>query len=126
MKQVIQTDKAPKAIGSYSQAICAGNTVYLSGQIGLDPATGELVSEDILAQLEQVLKNLSVVAEAAGGSLADIVKLNVYLIDFSDFSVLNDVMKKHFELPFPARAAVQVSALPKGARIEVDGVMVLE
>ena len=124
-RQRIQTDAAPKAIGSYSQAIRTGNTVYLSGQIPLDPATAKLVEGPIDRQIERVFENLRAVAQAAGGSLAEIAKLNVYLTDLSNFPHVNEVMKRFFSEPFPARAAVGVAALPLGAAVEIDAVLVL-
>lgn len=120
------TDRAPRAIGTYSQAVRAGSTVYLSGQIPLDPATMEMVGGGTREQIERVFQNLGAVAEASGGSLADIVKLNVYLTDLNDFPLVNEVMAQHFREPFPARAAVGVAALPKGARVEVEAVMVID
>ena len=123
-KQIVSTTKAPAAIGTYSQAVRVGDTVSLSGQIGLDPATGQLV-EGIDAQIVRVFDNLKAVAEAAGGSLAELVKLNVYLTDLSNFPKVNETMVKIFREPFPARAAVGVAALPRGALIEADGVLVL-
>lgn len=124
-KQIIQTPHAPAAIGTYSQAVKTGNTVYLSGQIGLDPTSMQLV-EGIDAQIHQVFKNLSAVAEAAGGSLADVVKLNVFLTDLSHFARVNETMAGYFQPPFPARAAVGVKELPKSALVEADAVMVVE
>ena len=126
--QTIQTDQAPAAIGTYSQAVrtSAAQTVYLSGQIPLHPQTMELVGDDFTTQAHQVFKNLRAVTEAAGGSLADCVKLNIYLVDLDQFQILNEVMAEYFNTPYPARAAIQVSALPKGAAIEIDGVMALE
>jgi reactive intermediate/imine deaminase len=121
----ISTDKAPAAIGTYSQAVRAGDTVYLSGQIPLDPATMEVVQGGIDAQIRRVFDNLAAVAQAAGGSLDDIVKLNVYLMDFGDFAKLNEIMTAHFREPYPARAAIGVASLPRGAPIEVDAVMVV-
>ncbi len=123
-RQVIRTDKAPAAIGTYSQAIRAGTTVYLSGQIPLDPANMELVSGGMRAQIERVFQNLQAVAQAAGGTLADIVKLNVYLTDLSHFALVNEVMAAFFSEPYPARAAIGVAALPRGAHIEIDAIMV--
>ncbi len=123
-RQIISTRDAPDAIGTYSQAVRAGDTVYLSGQIGLDPATMEMV-EGTREQIEQVFRNLAAVAAAAGGSLADVVKLNVYLTDLGNFPLVNEVMAQHFSEPYPARAAVGVAALPKDAQVEVEGVMVL-
>jgi len=123
-KEVIHTGNAPAAIGPYSQAIRAGNTVYLSGQLGLDPATGNL-REGIEAQTRQVLDNLQAVAMAAGGSLDDIVKLTLLLTDLGDFAKVNEIMASRFNQPYPARATYQVAALPKAGRIEVEGVLVL-
>lgn len=120
----IQTDLAPAAIGTYSQAIESGDLVFLSGQIPLNPATMDLVSDDIQDQIEQVFRNLSAVCEAAGGGLNQILKLQVYLTDLSHFSKVNEVMWKYFTEPYPARAVIGVSALPKGAQVEVDGIMV--
>jgi|GEM_PF-991718 len=114
-KQIIHSDQAPAAIGAYSQAVRAGNTVYLSGQIPLDPASMEMVAGGFAEQAHQVFKNLRAVCEAAGGSLNDIVKLNAYLTDLSDFAVFNQVMAEYFAQPYPARAAVGVAALPRGA-----------
>ncbi|MBF7053612.1 RidA family protein [Halomonas sp. KAO] len=124
-KAVINTEKAPAAIGPYSQAIKAGNTVYLSGQIPLDPATMELVSDDFEAQARQVFTNLRAVCEEAAGSLQDIVKLNLYLVDLGQFAVVNAMMEEFFEKPYPARAAIGVKALPKGAQFEAEGVMII-
>ncbi|WP_438765434.1 RidA family protein [Kushneria sp. TE3] len=124
-RAAIHTDRAPKAIGPYSQAIKAGNTVYLSGQIPLDPETMEMVSEDIEAQAHQVFKNMQAVCEEAAGSMADIVKLNLYLTDLSHFATVNSVMEQYFQPPYPARAAVGVKELPKGSLFEAEGVMVL-
>lgn len=123
-KTIISSPDAPAAIGTYSQAVRVGDTVYLSGQIGLDPQTMALV-EGIDAQIERVFTNLKAVAEAAGGTLADIVKLNVYLVDLDDFGKVNEAMTRYFSAPFPARAAVGVAALPRGARVEADAVLVL-
>lgn len=123
-KEVVHTGSAPAAIGPYSQAIRAGNTVYLSGQLGLDPATGSL-REGIEAQTRQVLDNLQAVAAAAGGSLDDIVKLTLLLVDLGDFAKVNEIMATRFNQPYPARATYQVAALPKAGRIEVEGVLVL-
>ncbi|MEE9344560.1 MAG: RidA family protein [Methylococcales bacterium] len=125
MKQVIQTDAAPKAIGAYSQAVKIDNTVYLSGQIPLDPQTMELIDGDIEQQICRVFDNLQAVAVAAHGSLEAIVKLNVYLTDLINFPIVNQVMAEYFSEPFPARAAVGVAALPKGAAVEIDAVMVI-
>ncbi len=124
-REVIFTEKAPAAIGTYSQAIRTGKTVYLSGQIPLVPETMELVAGDMEAQISRVFDNLQAVAEAAGGTLADIVKLNIYLIDLSHFPLVNEVMARYFTEPYPARAAVGVAALPKGAVVEMDAVMEL-
>ncbi|NOZ10384.1 MAG: RidA family protein [Gammaproteobacteria bacterium] len=125
-REIIKTDQAPQAIGTYSQAVKVGATVYLSGQIPLHPESMELVSGDIRVQIERVFDNLSAVAVAASGSLGDIVKLNVFLTDLSHFSVVNEVMGEYFQEPYPARAAVGVAALPKGAEVEMDAVMVRE
>ncbi len=124
-KSVIQTNNAPAAIGTYSQAVKAGNTVYLSGQIPLDPTTMTMISDDFEAQAEQVFKNVKAVVEAAGGSMSNLVKVNIFLTDLGQFAKVNEIMAKYFEQPYPARAAVQVSALPKEAQIEIDGVLVL-
>ncbi|KJZ17255.1 MULTISPECIES: RidA family protein [unclassified Halomonas] len=124
-KAVINTDQAPAAIGPYAQAIKAGNTVYMSGQIPLDPATMELVSDDFEAQARQVFTNLKAVCEEAAGTLQDIVKLNLYLIDLDNFATVNKVMEEVFTKPYPARAAVGVKALPKGAQFEAEAVMVI-
>eukprot|EP01031_Cornospumella_fuschlensis_P005445 gene5445-6778_t len=121
-KTVINSDKAPAAIGTYSQAIKAGNTVYMSGQIPLDPKTMELV-EGFEAQTVQVFENLKAVAEAAGGSLKDIVKLNIFLTDLSHFAKVNEVMGRYFEQPYPARAAIGVAALPRGSQVEMDAIL---
>ena len=123
-KRVISTDQAPAAIGTYSQAVEAGGTVYLSGQIPLDPQSMELV-EDVRGQIHQVFRNLSAVAQAAGGSLQDAVRLTVYLTDLADFGTVNEVMAEYIAEPYPARAAIGVAALPRGARVEVDAVLVL-
>ena len=123
-KTIISTVNAPAAIGTYSQAVRVGDTVYLSGQIGLDPATMQLV-DGIDAQVIRVFENLKAVVEAAGGSLADVVKLNVYLTDLANFAKVNEAMATYFSEPFPARAAVGVAALPRGGLVEADGVMVL-
>ncbi len=124
-RQTIHTDRAPQAIGTYSQAVRAGDTVYLSGQIPLDPSTMELVDGGMEAQITRVFDNLAAVAEAAGGSLADVVKLNVFLTDLGDFPLVNEVMARYFSEPYPARAAIGVAALPRGARVEMDAVMIL-
>lgn len=123
--QPIHTQLAPEAIGTYSQAIKCGNTVYLSGQIPLDPETMQICSQDIKLQITQVLENLSAVCEAAGGSLSHVAKLNVFLTDLSHFPLINEAMSRYFVAPYPARAAIQVSALPRGAKVEIDGIMVL-
>ena len=125
MKKQIETQNAPAAIGAYSQAIQAGQTIYLSGQIPLDPQTMVLVSGDLLMQTERVIKNLKEVAEAAGGSLNHIVKLSVYLIDLTHMPMINEVITKHFKMPYPARTSIQVAALPKGAEVEIDAIMIL-
>lgn len=125
-KEIISTDRAPKAIGTYSQAVRAGNTVYLSGQIPLDPATMLLVEGPIDGQIRRVFENLKAVAEAAGGSFADVVKLNVFLTDLGHFGRVNEIMAEYFAEPYPARAAIGVAALPRGAAVEVDAVLVLE
>jgi reactive intermediate/imine deaminase len=125
MKTQIFTSKAPKAIGTYSQAIKVDQTVYLSGQIPLDPATMELVSNDFTAQAKQVFTNLQEVAAAAGGSLDGVVKLTIYLTDLAQFPLVNGVMEQFFTAPYPARATIQISALPKGAQIEVDAILVI-
>ena len=125
-RTIIQTDKAPQAIGTYSQAVKTGNTVYLSGQIPLIPETMELVDGDMEAQIRRVFDNLSEVAQSAGGSLAEIAKLNVFLTDLSHFPLVNQIMAEYFQEPYPARAAVGVAALPKGADVEMDAIMVLD
>ena len=121
----IHTHLAPEAIGTYSQAIQCGETVYLSGQIPLDPETMQLCSDDIKLQITQVLENLAAVCEAAGGSLSKIVKLNVFLTDMSHFSLVNEAMTRYFAAPYPARAAIGVSSLPRGSKVEMDGILVL-
>ncbi|KTC77038.1 RidA family protein [Legionella brunensis] len=123
--QPIHSDLAPAAIGTYSQAIRCGNTVYLSGQIPLDPKTMQLCSTEVRMQINQVFDNLMAVCEAAGGSLANLVKLTVYLTDLSHFPLVNEAMTRYFAEPYPARAAIGVSALPRGAQVEVEGIMVL-
>ena len=123
-KQIISTPNAPAAIGTYSQAVKVGDTVYLSGQIGLDPATMQMV-EGIEDQVHRVFCNLKAVAEAAGGSLADVVKLNIFLTDLANFAKVNEIMAQYFAQPYPARAAVGVKELPRGALVEADGVLVL-
>lgn len=120
----IQTNEAPAAIGTYSQAIKAGNMIFLSGQIPLDAATGELIDGDVRAQVEQVFRNLKAVAEAAGSSMQNAVKITVYLTDLGDFATVNEVMDTYFKQPFPARAALGVAALPRGAAVEADAILV--
>lgn len=124
-KEVISSNKAPQAIGTYSQAVKVGDTVYLSGQIPLVPGMMELEKGDIRAQVARVFENLQAVANAAGGSLSDVVKLNVFLTDLANFPVVNEVMTKYFQEPYPARAAVGIAALPRGAQVEMDAIMVL-
>ena len=124
-KTIIATTDAPQAIGTYSQAVRAGETVYLSGQIPLVPATMQMVEGDITAQVRQVFANLAAVANAAGGSLNDCVKVNVFLTDLANFPVVNQVMAEFFTEPYPARAAIGVAALPRGAAVEADAIMVL-
>ena len=125
-RSIIATERAPAAIGPYSQAVRAGNTVYFSGQIPLDPATGALVEGDIHAQTRRVFDNLTAVAEAAGGSLAQIVRVGIYVTDLGHFAEVNAVMAEYFQAPYPARSTIEVSALPKGAQVEVDAVMALD
>ena len=125
-RQIIQTERAPAAIGPYSQAVRVGDTVYFSGQIPLDPATGALVEGDIAVQARRAFDNLDAVATAAGGSLEHIVRVGLYLTDLDQFSAVNEVMQEYFNAPYPARSTVEVSALPKGAVFEVDAVMVLD
>jgi len=124
-RQIIQTNRAPQAIGPYSQAVRAGDTVYLSGQIPLDPETMQLVTGDMDAEIRRVFENLKAVAEAAGGSLANAVKINVFLTDLSHFTKVNDIMATYCTAPYPARAAVGVSQLPRGARVEIEAVLFL-
>jgi reactive intermediate/imine deaminase len=124
-KAIIHTDSAPAAIGTYVQAVKVNNTVYLSGQIPLDPETMTLVEGDIDAQIHQVFKNLNAVCEASGGDLSNIVKLNIFLTDLSHFPVVNEIMGQHFQEPYPARAAIGVAELPKGAQVEMDGILVI-
>lgn len=124
-RAAIHTDQAPAAIGPYSQAIKAGNTIYLSGQIPLDPATMTLVGDDIQTQARQVFSNMAAVCKAAGGSLDDMVKVNLYLTDLNDFDQVNEAMKEFFNAPYPARAAIGISQLPKSSKLEAEGVMVL-
>ncbi|MBS0432358.1 MAG: RidA family protein [Proteobacteria bacterium] len=125
-KTPIQTEHAPRAIGPYSQAVLCGGTVYLSGQIPLDPARGELVQGDIAVQARRVFDNLKAVCEAAGGSLDQIARVGIYLVDLGDFAAVNEVMAGYFAQPYPARSTIGVAALPKGARVEVDAILVLE
>ena len=124
-RTIIATDRAPQAIGTYSQAVKVGTTVYMSGQIPLDPASMELVEGGIEDQIKRVFDNLSAVAEAAGGSLADVAKLNIFLTDLSCFPTVNEIMATYFSQPYPARAAVGVASLPKGAQVEMDAVLEL-
>lgn len=124
-KQAIHSDSAPAAIGPYSQAVRAGSLVFLSGQIPLHPATMEIVGDDIESQTRQVFRNLGAVAAAAGGNLNNAVKLTIYLTDLGEFAKVNDIMSEYFDQPYPARATIQVSALPKGSRIEIEAVLAL-
>ncbi|MGD8785108.1 MAG: RidA family protein [Thioalkalispiraceae bacterium] len=125
-KEIIKTDKAPKAIGTYSQAVKVDNTVYLSGQIPLVPETMEIVEGGINAEIHRVFDNLSAVCQAAGGDLNNIVKLNIFLTDLSHFATVNEIMATYFSEPYPARAAIGVAALPKGVGVEMDAIMVLD
>jgi reactive intermediate/imine deaminase len=125
-KSIIKTDNAPQAIGTYSQAVKVDNTVYISGQIPLDPATMEIVEGGVDAQITRVFDNLKAVAQESGGSLKDVVKLNIFLTDLGCFPTVNEIMARYFDEPYPARAAVEVSALPKGVAVEMDAVLVLE
>lgn len=125
-KTIINTDKAPQAIGTYSQAVKVNNTVYLSGQIPLVPETMEMVDGDIEVQIRRVFENLTAVCEAAGGNLQNIVKLNIFLTDLANFATVNKVMAEYFEQPYPARAAIGVSQLPKNADVEMDGILELD
>jgi reactive intermediate/imine deaminase len=125
MKTIINTENAPSAIGTYSQAVKVNNTVYLSGQIPLVPASMEVISDDFTEQTHQVFKNIVAVCEAAGGNINDMVKVNIFMIDLANFAIVNEVMSQYFEQPYPARAAVQVSRLPKDVKIEIDGVLEL-
>jgi reactive intermediate/imine deaminase len=125
MKEIINTDKAPQAIGTYSQAVKVGKTVYLSGQIPLVPETMEMVEGDFAANVRRVFDNLIAVCEAAGGSLQDIAKLNIFLTDLSNFATVNTIMAEYFEQPYPARAAIGIAQLPKDAEVEMDGVLEL-
>ena len=124
-KTIIQTDAAPQAIGTYSQAVKVDDTVYISGQIPLDPASMEVVAGGIEAEIRRVFDNLQAVTEAAGGSLADIVKLNIFLTDLGNFPTVNEIMASYFQQPYPARAAIGVAALPKGVGVEMDAVLVI-
>ena len=124
-REIIHTERAPQAVGPYSQAVKVGDTVYLSGQIPLVPETGAAVSGDMAAQIRQVFDNLAAVAEAAGGNLNDIVKLNIFLTDLGHFALVNELMQAYFREPYPARAAIGVAALPKGVPVEMDAVLVL-
>ena len=125
-REVITTDLAPQAIGTYSQAVKVGTTVYLSGQIALDPQTMTMVQGDTEAEVRRVFDNLQAVARAAGGSLDDMVKLNVFLVDLANFALVNEVMAEYFQQPYPARAAIGVAALPRDANVEIDGVLELD
>jgi len=125
-REIIHSDKAPQAIGTYSQAVKIDNTVYLSGQIPLIPESMELVGGDIAAQIRRVFDNLKAVATAAGGDLKHVVKLNVFLTDLANFPTVNEIMAEYFSQPYPARAAIGVAALPKGAAVEMDAVMVID
>lgn len=124
-REIIHTADAPSAIGTYSQAVKVGATVYLSGQIPLDPKTMTMVNASIETEIHQVFKNLAAVAKASGGSLADLVKLNIFLTDLACFPTVNEIMGQYFQAPFPARAAIGVASLPRGSRIEADGILVL-
>jgi reactive intermediate/imine deaminase len=123
-RQIVATSNAPKAIGPYSQAVRCGNTVYFSGQIPLDPATGELVAGDITAQTRRVFENLKAVCEAAGGSLADLVRVGIYLTDLANFAAVNAVMAEYCKQPYPARSTIGVASLPRGAQVEIDAILV--
>ncbi len=125
-RSIIQTELAPSAIGPYSQAVRTGDTVYLSGQIPLDPASGEMVRGDIAVQARRVFDNLKAVCEASGGTLGDAVRVGIYMVDLAHFAAVNAVMEDYFTPPYPARATVQVAALPKGAQVEVDAILVLD
>ncbi len=124
-RSIVSTDRAPAAIGTYSQAVRCGDTVYLSGQIPLDPASGELVTGNIEAEIRRVFDNLRAVCEAAGGGLGDLAKLNVFLTDLAHFGEVNRIMAEYFIEPYPARAAIGVASLPRGAHVEMDGILVL-
>ena len=123
-KKIIFTERAPKAIGPYSQAVSAGGFTFVSGQVAINPETGDLMNSSIKDQAEQVIKNLKAICEEANGSLADIVKLTIYITDMNDFAVVNETMQKYFSEPYPARATVEVSALPPGVNVEMDAVLV--
>ncbi|HSR63740.1 MAG TPA: RidA family protein [Gammaproteobacteria bacterium] len=125
-REIISTDKAPQAIGTYSQGVKIDNTVYISGQIPLDPASMKTVEGDIRNQINRVFENLAAIAEAAGGSLADVAKLNIYLTDLSHFPIVNEIMAEYFTEPYPARAAVGVAALPRDSQVEMDAILYLE
>lgn len=125
-RDVIQTEDAPKAIGTYSQAVRVGKTVWLSGQIALDPATGEMINGGIDAQIHRVFRNLAAVAKASGAGLAQAVRLTIYLTDLGDFARVNEIMAQYLDAPYPARATVGVAALPRGARVEIDAVLALD
>ena len=125
-RTIISIDQAPAAIGPYSQAVRSGNTVYFSGQIPLDPGSGDVVDGDITAQARRVFDNLAAVAQAAGGSLAQIVRVGIYVTDLANFAAVNAVMAEYFEVPYPARSTIEVSALPKAVQVEVDAIMVLD
>ena len=125
-KTIIHTDDAPQAIGTYSQAVKSGDTVYISGQIPLDPASMEVVSGGIEAEITRVFDNLQAVAKASGGSLADVVKLNIFLTDLGNFPTVNEIMARYFQQPYPARAAIGVAALPKGVGVEMDAILVID
>jgi reactive intermediate/imine deaminase len=125
-RQIIHTDRAPKAIGPYSQAVRVGDTVYLSGQVPLDPATGELVTGDITTQTRRVFENLAAVCTAAGGTLAQVARVGIYLTDLGNFAAVNAVMAEYCKEPYPARSTIEVSGLPRGAEVEIDAVLVLD
>lgn len=125
-RSIVSTDQAPAAIGPYSQAVRAGNTVYFSGQIPLDPTSGTLVEGDIAAQTRRVFDNLTAVAKAAGGSLSQFVRVGIYVTDLANFATVNAVMADYFQAPYPARSTIEVSALPKGAQVEIDAIMLLD
>lgn len=125
-RNIISTDQAPAAIGPYSQAVRSGNTVYFSGQIPLDPVSGSVVDGDVTAQARRVFDNLAAVAQAAGGSLAQVVRVGIYVTDLANFAAVNAVMAEYFESPYPARSTIEVSALPKAVQVEVDAIMVLD